>query len=59
MKKFNVVVKGYLNKVDKLHRVTLVYPDLEAANKRQAKRIVKALNNDVKLKKIKIKEKEL
>ena len=58
MKNYSVVVKGFLGKVDRLNRIVITYPLIKAANKREAKRIVKDKNAIVKLKRFTITENE-
>lgn len=54
MKVYSVVVKGYVGKLDRLNRIVVTFPRLEANSKREAKRIVKDKNHDLKFKRFTI-----
>lgn len=56
MKRYSVVLKGYVGKIDRLNRVIITYPLILAASKREAKLYVKSKNSDLKLKRFTIKE---
>lgn len=56
MKRYSVVVKGYIGKIDRLNRIVVTFPLIEAANKREAKRFVKNKNSILKLKRFYVTE---
>lgn len=56
MKRYRVVLKGYVHKIDRLNRVVITYHSVEAANKREAKRFVKNKNSILKLKRFYVTE---
>ena len=56
MRNYTVVLKGYVGKIDRLNRITITFPLIKATNKREAKKVVKDKNSDLKLKRFTIKE---
>lgn len=56
MKRYSVVVKGYIGKIDRLNKVVITYHSVEAANKREAKRFVRNKNSILKLKRFYVTE---
>lgn len=56
MKRYSVVLKGYVGKIDRLNRVVVTYPVILAASKREAKQFVRNKNSSLKLKRFTITE---
>lgn len=58
MNSYSVVLKGYIGKIDRLNRVIITFPVIKADSKREAKKIVKDKNQELKLKRFTITENE-